>query len=213
MQLLAYEYGAESRPTTDIDVLGNARRRPSGPRTLAQMLDDLGADMAIPPSTNPRSGYKFELDGEVIEVLGPDGLRDQPQTIGSFESIQIDGGTQALQRTEKVLVSVSGGSPITVRRPTLLGAILLKARALDRVKAKRAEHRQDLIRLLSFVEDPRDLASAGELTGNQKNWLRRIEDDLRWDDPSLSDFSTQRRLSEHEPPTTFYARSPIVGST
>ena len=59
VQLLAYDYGAESRPTTDIDVLGNARRRPSGTRTLAQILDDLGADMAIPPSTNPRSGYKF----------------------------------------------------------------------------------------------------------------------------------------------------------
>lgn len=164
VQLLAYEHGAESRPTTDIDLLGDARQRPSGTQTLAETLDALGAEMATPPSTDPRSGYKFKLDGETIEVLGPDGLRSDPQTIGTFETIQIDGGTQALQRTVKVLVSVSGGTPTTVRRPTLLGAILLKARALDRVKAKEDEHRQDLIRLLSFVEDPRGLASAGGLT-------------------------------------------------
>lgn len=196
VQLLAYEHGAESRPTTDIDLLGDARRRPSGTRSLAETLDELGAEMAIPPSTDPRSGYKFELDGEIIEVLGPDGLKSEPKTIGEYESIQIDGGTQALQRTEKVLVSVSGGPPITVRRPTLLGAILLKARALDRVKVKEAEHRQDLIRLLSFVEDPRGLAKAGDLTSNQKKWLRRIEDELRWDDPAvreLFDFATLER--------------------
>lgn len=185
VQLLAYEHGAESRPTTDIDILADARSRPSMTRTLAKTLDGLGAEMATPPSTDPLSGYQFELDGQVIEVLGPDGLRSDPQTLGNYESIQVDGGTQALQRTEKVAVSVSGAPAIVVRRPTLLGAILLKARALARIKAKEAEHRQDLIRLLSFVEDPRGLALAGGLTDNQRQWLQRIKSDLCWDDAEV----------------------------
>lgn len=185
VQLLAYENGARSRPTTDIDLLANARTLPSMTNQVAETLKRLGAEMAMPPATDLRLGYQFELDGETIEVLGPDGLRSDPKTLENYESIQIDGGTQALQRAEKVSVSIAGGDPVTIRRPTLLGAILLKARALDRVRAKEAEHRQDLIRLLSFVDDPRGLVAAGGLTKKQKKWLHRIEGDLRWEEPEV----------------------------
>jgi hypothetical protein len=62
----------------------------------------------------------------------------------------------------------------------LLGAILLKARALAVVPKKELEHREDLIRLLTFVHDPR--AMAKEMTGNERKWLRRIEPKLALDD-------------------------------
>lgn len=53
------------------------------------------------------------------------------------------------------------------------------------VTAKLAEHREDLIRLLSFVDDPRALAEAGALTGTEQKWLRVIEADLAFGDAAL----------------------------
>lgn len=86
-----------------------------------------------------------------------------------------------------VWVSVAEGEAVPVRRPTLLGAILIKARALDTVREKEQEHREDLVRLLSFVEDPR--AMAEEMKGSERRWLRRIEPKLGLDDETLGDLS------------------------
>jgi hypothetical protein len=185
VQLHAYEHGAESRPTSDIDILGNARRRPSMTERLARTLEDLDADLRLPPRTDAKLAYQFVVEGETVEVLGPDGLRSHPRTLGSFETIMVDGGTQALKRTEAVLVSIGGAKPVVVRRPTLLGAILIKARAVARVRRDLAAHREDLIRLLTFVEDPRAEAEAGALTSAEQGWLRDIESDLAFDDTSL----------------------------
>jgi hypothetical protein len=193
VQLHAYEHGVQSRPTTDIDILGDARQRPSMTERLAQILKDLGADLPVPPSTDVRVGYQFEVEGETVEVLGPEGLRSHPRTLGSFETIMVDGGTQALKRTERVSVSIAGAVPVTVRRPTLLGAILIKARAVASARTKLAEHREDLIRLLTFVDDPRGMAEAGTLTKAERNWLSAIEGDLAFADPALlGRFSTDQ---------------------
>lgn len=185
VQLHAYEHGRESRPTTDIDILGDARRRPSMTEQLAQILKNLGGELHLPSSTDAKIGYQFDVQGETVEVLGPEGLRDYPHTLGSFETIMVDGGTQALKRTEMVPISIGGAEPVIVRRPTLLGAIPIKARAVASVKEKRAEHREDLIRLLTFVDDPRALADADKLTGSERRWLRAIESDLAFDDAAL----------------------------
>jgi hypothetical protein len=153
---------------------------------LARVLDDLGAELATPPRTSPRTAYKFELEGNEIEILGPDGLTSDPKTLGSFETIQVAGGTQALKRTEKVLVSIAGSSARPVRRPTLLGAILLKARALSKVRGRFEEHRQDLICLLALVPDPRGLADCEGLTQVEKRWLNNVESDLAWESPEVT---------------------------
>ncbi len=184
-QLHAFEHGAPARPTDDIDILGNARVRPSMTEWISTKLDELGARLRTPPATDPLTGYQFELGGAIVEVLGQDGLPEDPKTLGKLRTIQINGGSQALHRTEKVLVSVDGGAPVTVRRPTLLGAILLKGRALKAVPAKAAEHREDLVSLLSFVHDPRAMAEAGELKKSERKWLRSIASDLDLTDPAL----------------------------
>jgi hypothetical protein len=194
VQLHAYEHGDESRPTTDIDILGDARNRPSMTEKLAQTLKDLGGDLHLPPRTDAKIGYRFEIEGEMVEVLGPDGLREYPRTLGTFETIMVDGGTQALRRTERVPVSIAGAEPVIVRRPTLLGAILIKARAMASAKAKLAEHREDLIRLLTFVQDPRALADAGALSRSEQGWLRAIESDLAFDDPRLRELFSDTQL-------------------
>lgn len=181
VQLHAYEHGASARPTEDIDVLGNSRRRVT--ERLAEVLDRLG-EMVAPPVTEPSLGYRFEIGGQTVELLGPEGLGKPPRTLGVYETIEVPGGSQALRRTQKVSISVAGAPAAEVRRPTLLGAILLKARALDRVQAKLAEHRQDLIQLLTLVHDPRALAQTEDLRRTERQWLLAVESKLAFDDPT-----------------------------
>lgn len=53
VQLHGFEHAANPRPTSDIDILADSRRRPSMTRQLAETLDELGAKLAQtrrPPS-------------------------------------------------------------------------------------------------------------------------------------------------------------------
>jgi hypothetical protein len=161
---------------------------------LATMIDRLGGTIATPPRTDPKLGYQFEVGGELVEILGPEGLSTDPRTLGAYETIQVDGGTQALRRTEKVLVSIAGGPEVTIRRPTLLGAILVKARAIKRVRKRVEDHREDLVRLLGFVHDPRELVRLERLSASERRWLRRVESDLSFADPALSHQFTKAQI-------------------
>jgi hypothetical protein len=186
VQLHGYERGAESRPTSDIDFLGDSRQRPkAGTKRLAETLDALGAKMTWPPRSSPDLGYQFEIDGELVEILGSEGVEKDPATLGSHKTLQVPGGTQALRRTESVPVSLNGGDPVLIRRPDLLGAILIKARAVDLQRDKFGSDREDLIRLLGFVADPRALARDGGLKRTERKWLRKAEGMMRFDDAEL----------------------------
>jgi hypothetical protein len=86
-----------------------------------------------------------------------------------------------------VLVHLAGSRPVAVRRPSLLGAILIKARAVaERRKDKFHSDRQDLIRLLSYADDPRALAREEQLKASERKWLRNVEAALDFDDPALA---------------------------
>lgn len=169
---------SQPRPTSDIDLLGDARARPSVTERLGEVIDKLGGGLVEPPSTDPELGQRFEIDDQTIDVLGPDGLKTSPRTLGRQVTAQIPGGTQALRRSESVEVSIDGNSPFRLLRPSLLGAILLKARALE-VHSRPDDQREDLALLLSFVADPSALA--GELRHNEPKWLREAEERLRLD--------------------------------
>lgn len=188
VQLHGFELGSEARPTVDIDILGDSRQRPEATEQIAEAVVERGGEMAMPPMSNERLGFRFELDGETIEVLGPDGLRREPRTIGKHITFQVPGGTQALLRTETVPVSLDGERPVDVRRPSLLGAILIKSRVVaKRRERKHDSDRQDLIRLLSLVEDPRALVSWDGLKKSEKRWLRAIQALLDFGDTGLTD--------------------------
>ena len=47
---------------------------------IASLIVEKGAEIAMPPRSNPKVGYRFELDGEIVEILGPDRLKSDPQT-------------------------------------------------------------------------------------------------------------------------------------
>ena len=187
VQLHGFEHDDDPRPTADIDVLGGARRPPRMTEQIAELLVERGAEIATPPRSNPDLGYRFEIEGETIELLGPDGLRCDPKTIAGLRTFQAAGGSQALRRTEIVLVSIDGAESVAVRRPSLLGAILIKARVVaKRRKGKYASDRQDLVRLLGYVDDPRGLADEEKLKSSEKRWLRDADTAIDFDDAALS---------------------------
>jgi hypothetical protein len=184
VQLHALEHGATIRPTGDIDLLGDSRRRPPMTERIAETLVERGGEMATPPPGDDRLGFRFEIDGQVVEVLGPEGLRADPATLGKHSTFQTPGGTQALRRAETVDVVLRGGPSARLRRPSLLGAILLKARVVAKRRPhKFASDRQDLLDLLTFIEDPR--VSARELKRTERSWLCKVESPL-FDDPEQS---------------------------
>lgn len=83
-------------------------------------------------------------------------------------TVQVPGGSQALRRTELKHVRV-GTSEGAVPRPNLLGAILLKARAVT-VDERPDAQRLDLAFLCSLVADPRALRAA--MSSKEPAWLR-----------------------------------------
>ena len=136
------------------------------------------------------------FDGETVEVLAPDGLAADPRTVGNLTTFQVSGGTQALNRTGTIEISLDGAPPVGVRRPNLLGAILIKARAVARRRREKyASDRQDLARLLGYVEDPRRLAADGNLRATERRWLRDVVDAIAASDTELDELFGPERLA------------------
>ncbi len=170
-----------ARVSTDLDLLVNARLVSVSPVHVAHVL----LDMAF--TANPRSpeglAHRFSREDAVVDVLAPEGLgpRADLTTVPPGRTIEVPGGSQALQRTE--VVRVRFGNRIgDVPRPSLLGAIVIKACAADRTD-RRGVHESDLAFLLSLVDDPE--AMRGELSKKDRQRLRRraqmqSEDHAAW---------------------------------
>ncbi len=162
---------------------------------VARRLVEFGGTLSEPPTTAPDVGYQFQVAGQTVEVLGTEHPRSPARTIGSLETIEVPGGRQAIRRTEKVSISVGDMQPVVVRRPTLLGAILLKARALE-VSAHADDQRQDLVHLLTFVDDPRSMKT--ELQGNELKWLRRARAEIDFKGSALNTLFSAAALQHAE---------------
>jgi hypothetical protein len=189
--LFAIEAQQTQRVTTDIDILADARARPSGTTWATGRLKALGASLRDPQQPELERGFRFDFNGQIVDVLAPDGLGPSgATTTGKLKTIQIPGGTQALNRTELVEIVVDELA-VTLRRPKLIAAVLLKARAL-RVHSRPQDQRHDLITLLSLLHDPR--AARAEITSKESGWLRSISDRLSIDDPALRESFEATRL-------------------
>ena len=100
------------------------------------------------------------------------GARTDLTTTPPGRTLQVPGGTQALERTELVPVAFGDRSGL-VPRPSLLGAIVGKAVAVEVDDLPEAQ-RVDLALLLSLVDDP--MAMAAQLTKKDRQRLRARSD-------------------------------------
>ncbi len=187
VQLHALEHGvSDVRFTGDIDILGQAR--PQGAlRSIDAALRGEGFELIGPDIDG--YAHRYARDGLIVDVLAPDGIKPPPDLTAGLKAIGIPGGSQAITRSETVTVIVEGRS-FELRRPTLLGAVLIKARALM-VHSDPETQRDDLLRLLALIEDPREMAA--DLRKTERKWLRVAEQRLNLSGPSLLDAETMRR--------------------
>jgi hypothetical protein len=110
-----------------------------------------------------------------VDVLAPGGAgpRVDLTTVGNNETVQIPGGTFALETTELVAVRHEGRTA-EVPRPSLAGAILIKARAARSDMQRGPErHLRDLAFLCSLAEDP--YAIAASFTAAQRQHIDKVE--------------------------------------
>lgn len=167
--LYAIESGrTPPRFSLDADALVNVRLIPNGTQRFSKLLLDLGYELVDVSGFG--HGHRFRRGDVTVDVLAPDGLNavDRRLTVPPLHTVEVPGGSQALQRTELVEVEL-GDQRGTIPRPSLLGAILVKTRAIAVDDAKDSQ-RLDLAFLLTLVAKPEELAAA--VIPSERQWLR-----------------------------------------
>lgn len=168
--LLAYEYGLPvGRTSGDIDMMVDVRAVTRATEFASTTLERLG--YVLDPPSPDGLAHRFRRHDALVDVLAPDGAgrRVSMTTIPPGRTLAVAGGSQALRRSRRVPVALDGRI-IELPCPSLLGAILIKARAVE-VAQDPDKHRRDLGLLLAGVEDPRILRR--ELSESERAWLRR----------------------------------------
>lgn len=150
-----------TRPTDDVDTLLDVRAEPHALHDVTDALQDLG----FRPDGTSSNGHqhRWVLGDATVDVLIPDHLGPRATSrrgVGGGTTIATPGAQQALDRTWSVQVQV--GSRIgTVRRPSLLGALVAKGAAygvqLDRARRR---HLIDFAVLATLVQPGDNLAQS-----------------------------------------------------
>jgi len=170
VQLHAMSGGREvPRVSLDADALADVRAMPGATAKLSASLIEHGFELGEISAFG--LAHRFVRDGVSIDVLAPDGLNRQSSrlTVGKLHTVQVPGGTQGLRRTQVQDVRI-GARRGVIPVPNLLGAILLKARAVA-VDDVPENQRLDLALLLSLVGDVDQIRK--DIWPSEKTWLRR----------------------------------------
>lgn len=117
-------------------------------------------------------------------MLGPDGLRSDPTTIGKLKTFQTEGAHRLC------IGRRSSACPSTVRSPSPSVGRTSSGRAWSRrvlVKKRPVKYesdREDVVRPLSYVDDPLHLVDG--MSRKEPRWLRDAEAAIDFDDPDLA---------------------------
>lgn len=173
--LHAIEHGqVPPQISQDGDILADIRADARGIAQVVARLEALAFDLAGISADGLAHRYirPAEPTEVVVDVLAPEGLGERADLTTSppGRTLEVPGGTQALARTELVAV-VHEGRRVEVPRPTLLGAIVAKATAVE--LADPARHYRDLALLSALVVDPFDMLD--QVTNKDRQRLRRAK--------------------------------------
>ena len=150
------EHGSPAhRPTDDGDLVVGVWTRRDALRGTTTYLTGRGF---AEQSTSDGFGYRFTRGRTTIDVMIPEGFdrqRRYPTTGSGRRGLQADGGNQALTRAERLPIRLDDRVGY-VRRPTLLGSLVAKARAWTVDLRDPERHAQDLIAMSEVaLRDPR----------------------------------------------------------
>lgn len=173
--LHALEHGqVPPQISEDGDVVADIRADQASLRTVVRALTDRGFDL-LTITTDGRA-HRYIRPAEpkpiVVDVLAPDGLgpRTSLTTTPPGRTVEVPGGTQALERTGLVEVRHAGRTG-TVPLPSLHGAIVLKAAAC-KLPGDTTRHERDLALLLALVADPFVMRTS--MTASDRRRIRAV---------------------------------------
>lgn len=159
------------RATNDADTIVDVRADPTILHTFTTALVDLGFRSAGISAEGLQ--HRWVREKATIDVLLPEGIGERAGArvgVTGSPTLSTKGGTQALQRSEVVEVNVDGREG-SVRRPSLVGALVGKAAAQGNVgDHDPRRHRRDLVVLAGLVT-ARDFADA-KLSKKDRQRLR-----------------------------------------
>jgi hypothetical protein len=206
MFLLAVENDSSlPRATDDVDVVVNVRTMPAGTEWLSVWL--LAHSFHLDGVSPDGFGHRFYRDAQpgpgrvVFDVLAPEGLGERTPvfTRRPARTVQAPGSLQAFERSEVVDVAVTGmlqrgRREGRVRRPNLLGALVMKAATTTlAVRANRARDWQDAALLLSLLPDPiATAAQCGSKDGQRLGKLAPLNDRAHQGWATMSDEDYRR---------------------
>jgi hypothetical protein len=171
--LHAIEHGhVPPQVSQDGDVIADIRADDAAIGSVVAALEALKFDLEGISADHLAHRYVRPADPAPVkvDVLAPDGLgpRTNLTTTKPGRTVEVPGGTQALNRTELIEI-IHEGRTGAVPRPSLLGAVICKAAAC-KLPGNPERHLRDLALLCALIEDP--FAMREELTKKDR---RRIE--------------------------------------
>lgn len=174
-----------TRPTNDVDTVVNIRASPTMLVTSTGALRDMGF---TPDISGDGIQHRWRRDQAQIDVLIPEGVGERAASrigAGGAPTISAPGTTQALDRSEPVIVRAMGRTG-TVLRPNLVGALVGKAAARTEIASDRAStrHCTDFVVLANLVS-ARDFRET-ELMKKDRTRLRKMLTYCRNDDSAMS---------------------------
>lgn len=168
------------RPTNDADTVIDVRADPKILHTFTTTLVQLG--FASAGITAEGRQHRWKRGDAAIDVLLPEGIGERAserQGVTGSPTLPTEGGTQALQRSEVVPVTVDGRDGF-VRRPDLVGALVVKAAAHGNPgDHDLRRHRRDFVVLAGLIT-ARDFAGL-DTTKKDRQRLRSIVGAVRAD--------------------------------
>lgn len=155
------------RTSRDADLLADVRVVSRATGRISRSLVERGFELTGIDRSGV--GHRFAKGNVRMDVLAPDhvGERVNLSTTQGARTIRVPGGTQALRRTV-LLEMQSRDAAGTIPVPDVLGALLVKVRAID-VSEDVEVHRQDVGFLLTLIDDP----DALPISSSERRWLRR----------------------------------------
>lgn len=133
-----------ARVTTDNDLLLDVWTRRDAVRTTGRWLQRTHGFTSV--ATLDGFSYRYAKGDVHLDLLVPEGLsrqRRQPSTADGAPPLAIEGGNQALLRVERLPVLL-GTRQGYLRRPDLLGALVIKAAAFVVDSRDPGRHAEDL---------------------------------------------------------------------
>jgi len=168
------------RPTDDADAVLDIRANPQILLEFTRALRDL--EFVADGITAEGQQHRWKRDRASIDVLIPDNVGERLARrtgVTGSPTIQTPGGIQALHRSKAVAVDVAG-RPGHVRRPSLVGALIMKAAAHTvPVDPHRGRHRSDFATMAALVAAS-DFVDE-RLSKKERQYLRDMVDATRAD--------------------------------